>query len=210
MTRPFDGVVLTGGRALRLGGRDKPMITIGGRSLLDRVLAALTAAEHVIVVGPDPVERRPVVQTRVVQTRVVQTRVVQTREDPPGGGPVAALATGLAAVVVPQVVTLAGDLPFVTPGTVATLVDSLTGAVAAIGTDASGRDQPLLAAYDVAALAAALPAEAAGTSLRALVARLEEHGPVVRVRLEGTPPPWWDCDTDEDVATARAWAGEQP
>ncbi|MGW4109093.1 NTP transferase domain-containing protein, partial [Streptomyces sp. NPDC004976] len=36
----YDAVVLAGGAARRLGGADKPGVRVGGRALLDRVLAA--------------------------------------------------------------------------------------------------------------------------------------------------------------------------
>ena len=36
-----DGVVLCGGRARRMGGADKPLLMVGTRSLLERVLASL-------------------------------------------------------------------------------------------------------------------------------------------------------------------------
>jgi molybdopterin-guanine dinucleotide biosynthesis protein A len=39
---PTFGVVLAGGLARRMGGGDKPMRTIGGRSILDRVIERLT------------------------------------------------------------------------------------------------------------------------------------------------------------------------
>ncbi|NEC15321.1 NTP transferase domain-containing protein, partial [Streptomyces sp. SID8014] len=40
----FDAVVLAGGGARRLGGVDKPGLRVGGRALVDRVLAACAAA----------------------------------------------------------------------------------------------------------------------------------------------------------------------
>jgi molybdopterin-guanine dinucleotide biosynthesis protein A len=39
---PTPGVLLAGGLARRMGGGDKPMRTIGGRTILDRVIARLT------------------------------------------------------------------------------------------------------------------------------------------------------------------------
>ena len=40
-TRGIPGVLLAGGLARRMGGGDKPMRTIGGRTILDRVIARL-------------------------------------------------------------------------------------------------------------------------------------------------------------------------
>ena len=45
-------MILAGGGATRLGGRDKPALPIAGVSMLDRVLAALAGADARIVVGP--------------------------------------------------------------------------------------------------------------------------------------------------------------
>ncbi|MCF3965483.1 NTP transferase domain-containing protein, partial [Streptomyces fuscigenes] len=47
---PFDAVVLAGGAARRLGGADKPGVRVGGRTLLDRVLAACAGAGRTVVV----------------------------------------------------------------------------------------------------------------------------------------------------------------
>src|SRR5260370_24187496 len=40
-TTKIPGVLLAGGLARRMGGGDKPMRTIGGRTILDRVIARL-------------------------------------------------------------------------------------------------------------------------------------------------------------------------
>ncbi|MEU6735450.1 DUF6457 domain-containing protein [Streptomyces physcomitrii] len=82
-TPRFDAVVLAGGGARRLGGADKPGLRVGGRRLLDRVLTACAAAERTVVVAAP----RPTVRP-----------VRWTREEPPGSGPVAALAAGLRAL----------------------------------------------------------------------------------------------------------------
>lgn len=47
----YDAIVLAGGAAKRLGGADKPGIRVGGRALLDRVLAACADASTTVVVG---------------------------------------------------------------------------------------------------------------------------------------------------------------
>ncbi|MFF9149607.1 DUF6457 domain-containing protein [Streptomyces sp. NPDC014861] len=83
MTTAYDAVVLAGGAARRLGGVDKPGVRVGGRALLDRVLAACAGARLTVVVG-DP---RPTVRP-----------VHWTREQPAGTGPLAALAAGAAAL----------------------------------------------------------------------------------------------------------------
>ena len=130
----FDAIVLAGGAAKRLGGADKPGVRIGGRALLDRVLAACEAADRTVVVGG----RRPTVRP-----------VRWAREDPPGGGPLAALDAGTRCVEADTVVVLSADLPFLAEPTVRRLIGALedSGGEAALLRDPDGRDQPLVAAY---------------------------------------------------------------
>jgi molybdopterin-guanine dinucleotide biosynthesis protein A len=195
VSHPYDAVVLAGGAGRRLGGgTDKPAVRVGARTLLDRVLAACPDAARTVVVGPPRRTARP---------------VRHVREDPPGGGPVAALAAGLGPVTAPLVVVLAADLPFLTPAAVHRLRDALAADPAADGVlyrDAggTGRDQPLTAAYRTAALRrrlAAVAAEDGGGDLTGLPLRLVTAGLTLR-RLPADGA--LDCDTWADIGTARA------
>lgn len=188
---PYSALVLAGGRAARLGGRAKPQLEVGGRTMLAAVLAAVADAERRIVVGPP---------------QPVPDGVLVVREQPPGGGPVAALRAGLPSVAGEVVVLLAGDLPFLDGG----LVTELRAALAADGVlvvDDGGRDQYLLGAWRTAALRTALTAGGGPTSLRRLLAPLRVDRLRPRVR-PGAPPPWMDCDTPADLARARAVAAD--
>ncbi len=186
---PYTALVLAGGRAVRLGRQAKPQLVVGSRTILAAVLDAVTDAGERIVVGPP---------------QPVPPGVRMVREQPPGGGPVAALRAGLDAVTTEVVAVLAGDLPFVTPALVRDLRTRLTGDGVLV-VDDTGRDQHLLGVWRTAALRAALPAAAAHTSMRKLLAPLA----VRRLHPQpgaGEPPPWTDCDTPADLARARAWA----
>jgi molybdopterin-guanine dinucleotide biosynthesis protein A len=183
----YDAVVLAGGAARRLGGVDKPGLDVGGRSLLDRVLDAVVGASRVVVVGP---------------VRTTERQVVWCREDPPGGGPVAALAAGLVEVRADRVVLLAGDLPFVTAAVVTRLLDAAAGAQGALVVDDDGRDQLLLGGWNTTALRRALPEQVAGARLGETLGRLNP----ARVRIDAQPAPWFDCDTEADLAAARGTA----
>ncbi|GGW18122.1 molybdenum cofactor guanylyltransferase [Streptomyces capoamus] len=187
---PYDAVVLAGGAARRLGGADKPAVRVGGRALLDRVLAACADARTTVVVAAP----RPTVRP-----------VRWAREEPPGGGPVAALEAGLRLTTAAHTVVLSADLPFLGPAALVRLLTALrdTGADGALLTDSGGRDQPLVAAYRTAALR------------RELAALATEHGglgglPLRRLtgalRLTRVPDPLasFDCDTWDDIADARA------
>lgn len=175
------GIVLAGGSARRMSGVDKALIEVGGRSLLDGVLAALAGADPVVVVGP----RRPVAR-----------QVRWTREDPPGSGPLAGLAAGLAALPAgpARVAVLAADLTAVTPATVTRLAaacgDDVDGAVLV---DAGGSRQWLIGVWHLRALRAALPADPANRSVRSVLAGL-------RVReVPERPGESHDVDAPEDL-----------
>ncbi|MEH1030606.1 NTP transferase domain-containing protein [Micromonospora profundi] len=226
----YAAVVLAGGAARRMGGVDKTALPVGGLSMRDRVLAAVADAVPLVLVGP---------------ADVVPAGVRVTREDPTGGGPVAATAAGLALLDQDTAVValLAADLPLLTRAALGVLLNHLdgpgtappgdgtppertgagggipperTGAVdgeqrpdGVCFVDASGRRQSLCGVWRVAALRAALArltverdGDLAGASVRALLAGL-----VVREvpwSVDG-PPPWFDCDTDDDVRRAKEW-----
>ncbi|MDT0394100.1 DUF6457 domain-containing protein [Streptomyces sp. DSM 41636] len=183
--------MLAGGAARRLGGADKPGVRVGGRALLDRVLTACAGARTTVVVaGPRPTVRP----------------VIWSREEPPGGGPLAALAAGLRHTTADRVVLLSADLPFLDHRTVRGLLAPLGHGATADGvllTDADGRDQPLVAAYRTASLRRELAVltgrhrDLAGLPLRRLTGSLD------LTRIPG-PVASFDCDTWDDIATARA------
>ena len=184
---PRVGVVVpAGGTARRLGGVDKPGLDIGGRSILERLVAELRPLP-VVVVGVQPVGAS-------------WPGVVWCREDPPGGGPAAALAAGVRALAgFDVIVAVAGDQPFAAsavPRLLRALLDE-PDAEAALGVDADDRVQPLLAAYRADALRERLRTPADGRSMRQLTAGLR----VVRVALTG--PEAIDVDDATDLAHAR-------
>ncbi|GAA5155206.1 molybdenum cofactor guanylyltransferase [Amycolatopsis dongchuanensis] len=156
------GIVLAGGAARRLSGVDKPMLPVDGKPLVRHAVDALAAADPVVVVGPE---------------RAGIPGVRWTREEPPGGGPLAALAAGLAVLERPDLVAvLAGDLAAVTPSTVDRLVDALGKHDGAVVVDADGRRQWLLGVWRTARLRAVLPAEPAGAPLRSALGALDVTG----------------------------------
>lgn len=221
---PTAAIILAGGRASRLDGTAKPLLEVGGRTLLDRAIAAVDGCDPIVVVGPP------------APTRV---RVVWTRETPEFGGPVAGIAAGLALVDTADVLVLAADLPNA-EGAVALLrrhpplsadakddAPSTTGKDSTTGKggdddapstngahgidgvcliDASGRMQWLVGRYRTDALrsaAAALPDGGRDASLRSLLARL---------RISAIPAGdlATDVDTWDDLERARAAAPMPP
>ncbi|MGW7201590.1 NTP transferase domain-containing protein [Streptomyces chryseus] len=190
-TTAYDAIVLAGGAAKRLGGVDKPGVRVGGRTLLDRVLGVCGGAGTTVVVGG----RRATVRA-----------VEWAREEPAGGGPLAALDAGVRRTTAESVLVLSADLPFVRRATVRRLLDALAGdgGEAALLVDADGRDQPLVAAYRAEPLRrelALLATEHGG--LAGLPLRLLTHE-LALTRVSAGPLDSFDCDTWEDIAAARS------
>jgi molybdopterin-guanine dinucleotide biosynthesis protein A len=170
----MDAIVLAGGRARRLGGRDKALLEVGGRNLIDRVLDAFPDAGTIVVVGP---------------RRVLNRAVLWTRERPAGGGPAAALAAGLTHIDADRVAVAAVDHPFLTTTTYGRLAAAAVGRDGAITVDAEGRDQYLVGVYGTEPLRAALEGRRA---LRDVVANLD-LARVTDVRAS------FDIDTEADL-----------
>ncbi|BCB80649.1 hypothetical protein GCM10022251_02060 [Phytohabitans flavus] len=194
--RDYAAVVLAGGAGRRLGGPAKPALPVAGQSMLDRVLRAVRDAAPVVVVGD----------------QAVPAGVLATVEDPPGSGPAAATAAGVARLPedVAEVALLAADLPFLTPPALDHLRRALEASTVdgMLYVDGDGRRQLLCGVWHTAALRAALHRLAgarglAGASMRALFAELNV-GTVAWT--EPGPPPWFDCDTDDDLRQAEEWA----
>ncbi|WP_336627838.1 MULTISPECIES: molybdenum cofactor guanylyltransferase [unclassified Microbacterium] len=201
---PVGAVVLVGGRARRMGGAAKHLLAVGGTTPWDRTLGALAAngISPVVAVGPAPADGGG----------PAPAAVTWVREDPPFGGPVAALAAALSDPVLDdtgEFLLLAGDLAH--PEAVIARLREADPAAArtapggdaeALVFDAAGRPQWLAGRYRTAAVRAALAAlgETDGASCRAL--------------LGGLPIRWIpdedgitaDIDTPDDLERARAEA----
>ena len=181
-------LVLAGGGSTRLG-RDKTRVTMGGRTLLDHVLAWIPPDIPCVVVGPVP-------------THTVRP-VIQATEEEPAGGPLAGIACGVDILASPVIVVLAVDMPFA--GSLALplatrLANADANVDALIPVDASGQWQPLAGAYRRDALLSALAdlAPVHGRAVRALIANLR----VVEVN-DVDPQALLDIDTAADLDAAR-------
>jgi len=162
----WTAIVLTGGRSRRLG-TDKATVVVAGLRMIDRVVAQLPAVP-IVVVGPDP----------------GIPGVTVTREDPPGGGPAAALAAGLRHARTPWVAVIAADMPFAVP-----MLLSLPRTGQAVVPTADGHPQPLCAWYRTSALRGLGP----GVSLRTVLGDLDVHYVEVAARTIA------DIDTPADL-----------
>jgi CTP:molybdopterin cytidylyltransferase MocA len=184
---PLDAIVLAGGRSSRLSGVPKSQLPWRGTTLLQNTVdAALDAgARRVVVVGPTD---GPDAQGS--SARNSDARVQFAREEPPFGGPAAAVAAGIGALehelggAADIVLVLACDMPEV-GGALSVLIESMLdvghhGAAhdGALMLDSSGRRQPLASVYGRRALARAVDGLRAsgtldGASMRSLTSGLD-------------------------------------
>ena len=160
--------ILAGGRASRLGGRDKAWLVRDGRTQLERLCAAHAgaAAEVLVSANGDP-SRHASIGLRALADRV------------PGIGPMGGLDALAAACNTPWLITVPVDAIALPHDLVPRL--AATGTPGAVAEDADGL-QPLVALYPVAPLRGALArAIASGEfSVRALQAGMAL--PVVAMR----------------------------
>ncbi|GJE54124.1 MULTISPECIES: molybdenum cofactor guanylyltransferase MobA [Methylobacterium] len=199
MTPPTLGVILAGGLARRMGGGDKPLLRLGGRTLLDRVVERLgpqCAAGLVLSANGDPARFRefagPVLPDSV------------------GGhpGPLAGILAGLDFAAghrpgVSHVVSVASDTPFLPPDLVArlhrALNDSCPIAVAASG----GRDHYAVALWPVS-LRGDLCAALGERDERRLGAFIARHGSAISEWPVEPVDPFLNVNAPADLAAAEA------
>ena len=186
---PVAGLLLTGGASRRMG-TDKARLEVGGQPLAERAAGVLRAvADPVVEVGPG------------------WSGLPAVREDPPGSGPLAAVAAGAAALRATghdgPVVVLAVDMPRVSVALLR-LLATRRGPATAVPR-AGGHPQPLCARYGPDALAAVDRLLAAGgRSLRALLEAMDARGEVGWIEPEewervADPAALADVDTPEDL-----------
>ena len=220
---PIAAVVLAGGRGTRLGGADKPAITIQGRSLLSTAATAAqgAGARRIVIVGPprpglirELLGENPRPAPEAAGKLAAELAVEFTTEQPPGAGPVPALRAGLELITEPWLLLLAADLPFLRGGHLTALLTAALQAPScsgAIFVDDNGHPQWLAGCWKTAGLRTAA-AGYEGSSLGGL------FGPLRPVRVTASEavgahdlagaPPWLDCDTNDDLAAAVALAAQ--
>ncbi|HET9627575.1 MAG TPA: molybdenum cofactor guanylyltransferase [Kofleriaceae bacterium] len=130
------GLILAGGQATRLGGIDKRLVVVAGRTIFDRQVEALAPCVAEIVVSA----RRAVHQRgEIAGFRTVADDVADV-------GPLAGIAAGLVAVTTPWLFVLAGDMPWVSRALIALVLARADDESDAVGIRIGSRPQPLCTA----------------------------------------------------------------
>ncbi|MCC3764769.1 molybdenum cofactor guanylyltransferase [Glycomyces sp. TRM65418] len=193
----FAAIVLVGGRARRFAGCAKSELVVGGATILERMLAATEEATPRVVVGARPADARPLPEG-----------ALQLVENPPRSGPARAVQAGLAKVPddCERVAILGGDLPFLCSGALRLLNEQANAAgpkSGAVFCDNAGRRQWLCGLWPTALVRQNAAGIEPGAPARLLFTGID----VETVTWEDpTPPPWFDCDTPDDLTQARTWA----
>lgn len=188
--KPLAGIVLAGGRSSRLG-RDKAEEMLGGKTLLQRAIDALSPlCVEVIIVG-----RKGVPSDR--------TGVRRVEDIVPDMGPLGGIYTGLSVTRQDQNLVVACDMPFLKPDLLRSLAEGEIEADAVVPV-VDGQAQPLCARYALRCL------HAVDSLIRAGHYSVMKLFPLVRtafVELDD-PQPFLDIDTEDDLHRARKMAGE--
>lgn len=195
---PVLGVVLAGGLSRRMGGGDKPLRILGGRTLLDRVVSrfAPQCAAGVILNLNGDADRVPDFPGEIVPDGV-----------PGHPGPLAGILAGLdhAAVHHPEVrhvASVSGDAPFLPPDLVARL--AAAARADSIVMAASGEREHFTVALWPVALRADLRHALVEREERRVGAFLRRHGAVAVSWPTEPLDPFMNINTPEDLAAAEA------
>ena len=131
--RQWTGVVLAGGKSSRMG-RDKALVEVEGRTLLQRAVDLLRPHVREILVIGDPAKYAPVHATVVP-------------DDAPGKGPLGGLVTALRHARYVRSLVLACDLPNINDRLLVLLKNELHGDRDAVVPKHGGLLEPLAASY---------------------------------------------------------------
>ena len=199
------GLVLAGGLARRMGGGDKPRTTIGGATILSRVLARLK-----------PQCTRLILNANGDPARFADTGLPVIADDVPGfAGPLAGILAGLdwAAAHAPEVAYVAsvpGDCPFLPRDLVARLHQARVGSSKPLACARSGeRRHPVVGVWPVA-LRADLRHALTKEDLRKIELWTARHGVALADWPAEPVDPFFNVNTPEDAAAASRLAVQHP
>ncbi|WP_340109060.1 molybdenum cofactor guanylyltransferase MobA [Pikeienuella sp. HZG-20] len=203
MTPPF-GVILAGGLARRMGGGDKPLRRVAGRTLMARVMERLAPQAPVMAINAngDP-------------ARLAAFGAPVIGDGVPGhAGPLAGVLAGMdwaAAGGATHILTVAGDTPFF-PADLALRLGAAVTAEAPIALAATPDPRRGLSRHPTfglwpVALRGDLRA-ALGEGVRKVVLWTDRHG-AATVEFPAHPyDPFFNVNTPDDIAVAETIAAE--
>jgi molybdenum cofactor guanylyltransferase len=202
---PTLGLVLAGGLARRMGGGDKARITIGGASILRRVLACLTpqCSRIIINANGDP-------------ARFADTGLPVVADSVPDfAGPLAGILAGLDwaaanALDIEWLISVPGDCPFLPKDLVTRLHDARATANVPLACARSGEwRHPVVGLWPVK-LREDLRSALVGENLHKIELWTARYGIAVAEWPAVPFDPFFNVNTPEDAAQAEAVAARCP
>jgi molybdopterin-guanine dinucleotide biosynthesis protein A len=136
--RPMTAVVLAGGRGRRMKA-DKAGLDVGGRTLLEHVLAQVEPLFDEVLVSLSPGQDAPPLPAASRARAVPDAR--------PGLGPIGGLLAGLKAARTEACAVIACDIPEIDVPLLRTLAEAAADAEIAVPVGPSGLHEPLFAVY---------------------------------------------------------------
>jgi molybdopterin-guanine dinucleotide biosynthesis protein A len=202
---PALGLILAGGLARRMGGGDKPRTTVGGVTILSRVLERMA-----------PQCTRLVLNANGDPARFADTGLPVIADDVPDfAGPLAGILAGLdwAAAHAPDVETVAsvpGDCPFLPRDLVRRLHEARERENMPLACARSGEwRHPVVGLWPVA-LRADLRRALTEEGLRKIELWTARHGVALADWPAEPVDPFFNVNTPEDAAAAERLAGQYP
>ena len=135
------GVILAGGRASRMGGRDKAFAAVAGEPIVARTVRVFRALFPQVIVSTNRPERFAAFGVDTVADRF------------PGAGPLAGIHAAMLASRYPHVFVAACDMPGLDPDVIRVVVERI-GTADAVVPRWEGDVEPLHAVYALRALPA--------------------------------------------------------
>lgn len=202
---PTFGLILAGGLARRMGGGDKPLIRVGGRTILDRAVSALAPQCSGLLINANGDPGRFAVHGFPV-----------VADDVPGfAGPLAGVLAGLEFTAgwhpdVEWVVSSPGDCPFLPTDLVARLHATRLAAKAALACARSGEwRHPTVGLWPVG-LRGDLRRAVVDEGVRRVETFTQRYG-VAIADWPATPvDPFFNVNTPDDVAAADRMLASAP
>ncbi|MER9408084.1 molybdenum cofactor guanylyltransferase MobA [Mesorhizobium caraganae] len=202
MSRDIAGIILAGGLSRRMGGGDKTLLALGGRPLLNHVVARLAPQVGSLALSANGDPARFAASGLSVLADTVEGHA----------GPLAGILTGLewaaANTACKSLVTAAGDTPFLPADLVAMLASAAADRPGSIAVaSSSGRRHPTFALWPLG-LRQALRHFLVDEDNRRVSAFVEHHDFVeVEFRLSALGgseiDPFFNINTPDDLAVAE-------
>lgn len=195
------GLILAGGLSRRMGGGDKPLAMLGGRTILSRVTGRLASQVEMLLLNANG-----------EAARLGSTLTVVPDAMPDHPGPLAGLLAGLDHVAANRpgaewVLAAPADCPFLPPDLAERLLARRDGAPAAIAAS-GGRSHPVVGLWRVSSRG---PLRRALEGGERRAGRFAEIAEAARVEWPVEPyDPFFNINTPDDLAAAARILARYP